>query len=282
MDGTNSGTVLKWKHKLTLFLTNSIFLSCRLVAVSYFTVSYKWWVLCVLMFHSITIETFESILFCQDKGNTSWKSAFHFKVKTFCLHWLRDDMSVRINNSNQEKSKGRLKSMRLFSLAVFAVENNSMILLSYVSQHVDTRSSLRVTVCVCFVSIVAGIARYVHMHFLSKTSRKSTRELDAGVIGSVSSRGGFGAPAILSPMETEPTGVTEGPKLCLLERVKELIKKWYSPIVLLVGAILSFADPITDILTILKFYQTDHKTWFGVGLTFVILPCLVFSILYRV
>ena len=46
--------------------------------------------------------------------------------------------------------------------------------------------------------------------------------------------------------------------------VKDL--KWYSPFVFFVGAILSFADPITDILTLVEFYRADHKTWFGVGL----------------
>ena len=57
--------------------------------------------------------------------------------------------------------------------------------------------------------------------------------------------------------------------------------KWYSPFVLLVGAILSFADPITDILTLVEFYRADHMTWFGVGLTFVLLPCLAFPVAYR-
>ena len=52
--------------------------------------------------------------------------------------------------------------------------------------------------------------------------------------------------------------------------------KWYSPFVLFVGAVLSFADPITDILTLVEFYRANHKIWFGVGLTFVLLPCLVF------
>ena len=57
--------------------------------------------------------------------------------------------------------------------------------------------------------------------------------------------------------------------------------KWYSPFVLLVGAILSFADPITDILTLVEFYRADHMTWFGVGLTFVLLPCLAFPVVYQ-
>ena len=54
--------------------------------------------------------------------------------------------------------------------------------------------------------------------------------------------------------------------------------KWYSPFVFLAGAILSFADPITDILTLVEFYRNDRKIWFGVALAFVILPCLVFPI----
>ena len=56
--------------------------------------------------------------------------------------------------------------------------------------------------------------------------------------------------------------------------------KWYSPFVFFAGAILSFADPITDILTLVEFYREDHKVWFGVGLTFVLLPCLAFPPLF--
>ena len=58
--------------------------------------------------------------------------------------------------------------------------------------------------------------------------------------------------------------------------------KWYSPFVFLDGAILSFADPITDILTLVEFYRADHKTWFGVRLVFVILLSLLFPLLYLV
>ena len=54
--------------------------------------------------------------------------------------------------------------------------------------------------------------------------------------------------------------------------------KWYGIFVVLFGTILSIADPITDILTLVEFYRTDHKTWFGVGLTFLILPSFIFLI----
>ena len=56
--------------------------------------------------------------------------------------------------------------------------------------------------------------------------------------------------------------------------------KWYNVFESLAGVILSFADPITDILTLVEFYRADHKTWFGAGLAFVILPCLFFLVLY--
>ena len=55
--------------------------------------------------------------------------------------------------------------------------------------------------------------------------------------------------------------------------------KWYDIFVVLFGTVLSIADPITDILTLVEFYRTDHKTWFGVGLTFIILPSLFFLLI---
>ena len=54
---------------------------------------------------------------------------------------------------------------------------------------------------------------------------------------------------------------------------KEL--KWYI-LKVLFGTILSIADPVTDVLTLVEFYRTDHKTWFGVGITFIILPMVLF------
>ena len=55
---------------------------------------------------------------------------------------------------------------------------------------------------------------------------------------------------------------------------KEL--KWYGILAILFGTVISFADPITDILTLVEFYLANHKTWFGVGLCFIILPLVFF------
>ena len=48
----------------------------------------------------------------------------------------------------------------------------------------------------------------------------------------------------------------------------------------LFGIVQSFADPITDILTLVELYRADHKTWFRVGLCFVILPCIFFTFIH--
>ena len=52
--------------------------------------------------------------------------------------------------------------------------------------------------------------------------------------------------------------------------------KWYDIFVDLFGITLSISDPITDILTLVEFYRADHKTWFVVGLCFIILPLVFF------
>ena len=57
---------------------------------------------------------------------------------------------------------------------------------------------------------------------------------------------------------------------------KEL--KWYGILAILFGTVISFADPITDILTLVEFYRANHKTWFVVGLCFIILPLVFFFI----
>lgn len=56
--------------------------------------------------------------------------------------------------------------------------------------------------------------------------------------------------------------------------------KWYDTFVFLIGTILSFADPITDALTLAEFYKENHSKWFKWGLIFMIVPCLVFVMVY--
>ena len=65
----------------------------------------------------------------------------------------------------------------------------------------------------------------------------------------------------------------------MIEAMAEKELKWRDIFFALLGIILSFADPITDILTLVEFYRAGHKTWFGVGLAFIIYPCSSFALL---
>lgn len=56
--------------------------------------------------------------------------------------------------------------------------------------------------------------------------------------------------------------------------------KWYSTFLFLLGAILGFADPVTDALTLAEFYKEKHRRWFKWGVIFVIVPCVVFVMVY--
>lgn len=56
--------------------------------------------------------------------------------------------------------------------------------------------------------------------------------------------------------------------------------KWYSTFLFLLGAILGFADPVTDALTLAEFYKEKHRRWFKWGVIFMIVPCVIFVMVY--
>jgi len=55
--------------------------------------------------------------------------------------------------------------------------------------------------------------------------------------------------------------------------------KWYTTFFFLIGAILSFADPVTDAFTLAEYYKENHIRWFKWGVVFMIAPCLAFAML---
>jgi len=102
------------KHRLVLFFLNLLYLSSRLVAIAYFTVGYKWWVIGVLLF--LVIE--KVIFFC--KGAHKLES----------LLW------------------------KMASYVMFLLTNLFMIRMYYFSEQAKNWYSLPVTVCVCVISVV--------------------------------------------------------------------------------------------------------------------------------
>ena len=157
---------LKVKQKLALSVSYIFHLSSRLFAICYFIVSYKWWVIFILSFHTCVVATADNISFSQ-KGQAQFGVGFIFLF--CCVHWLRDDLSVQyVEDTESAKGKTALRRMQLLSNVLFVVENLVMILLFRFSQHSNTWYSLPVTVCVCVFSVLGSAMRVIIFHFLLK------------------------------------------------------------------------------------------------------------------
>ena len=165
--GEGAVDALRVIHQIALFITHLFLLSSRLFAVCYFTVSYKWWIIFLLLFHTFLIVTADTISYCP-KGKYKLVAGCA-SVFFSCVHWLRDDLSLQYTiDPSLANSKSLLKKMQLFSNVLFVSENCVMILLFYFSQHSDTWYALPVTVCVCLFSVLGSVMRVTLFHILLK------------------------------------------------------------------------------------------------------------------
>ena len=94
------------KQKVVSFATYLFVLSSRLFAITFFTITYKWWIISVLIIHSVLTLIVDTIWSCRIKRDFkfwfSWESVIGSALK-FCLHWLRDDISPRLYSPLIEK-----------------------------------------------------------------------------------------------------------------------------------------------------------------------------------
>ena len=105
------------KHRLVLFFLKLLHLSSQLVAIGYFTVGYKWWVIGVLLFILI------------------------HRVVSFCMRVF----------------KPKSLSWKFASHVLFLLTNFFMILMYYFSEQANKWYSLPVTVCVCVFSVLSHL-----------------------------------------------------------------------------------------------------------------------------
>ena len=158
-------------HRLLRFATHVFLLSSRLFAIALFTVRYKWWITNVLILHSMAIVVCDIIWFFPLRQcNAKALEAARLIASYFCLHWLRDDIAVRIHEVPRENRKKELRIMQLFSNVLFVIENITMILLFYFSHFPHTWYSLPVTICVCLFAVLGPVMRLTHFFFLYKDS----------------------------------------------------------------------------------------------------------------
>ena len=170
------------KDRVLLFVTHLFILSSRLFAVALFTVSYKWWVTSVLIFHCTVITIWDRVWLCTAQ-NVDRNANLSGSVLCFCLHWLRDDLSILVIGDNAGYT-GRLRMkmtsrrIQLVSNVLFVIENITMILLFYFSHFPHTWYSLPVTICVCLFSVLGAVMRLTHFYFLTKESADQSNNTD--------------------------------------------------------------------------------------------------------
>ena len=154
------------KDRVLLFVTHLFILSSRLFAVALFTVSYKWWVTIVLIFHCTVITICDRVWLCRAANNFY---GLRRAVSFFCLHWLRDDLPFyyyeRLN-------------MQLVSNVLFVIENITLILLFYFSNFRHTWYSLPVTICVCLFAVLGTVMRLTYFYFSYKDSDDQSNNTD--------------------------------------------------------------------------------------------------------
>ena len=164
--GNGSNFILK--DKVLLFVTHLFILSSQLFAVALFTVSYKWWVTGVLIFHCMVLIICDFIWTCGRELLVF--TVFYFAFFNFCLCWLRDDRSVLYFVDETIRREKDLRRMLLLPNVMFVIENITMILLFYFSHFPHTWYSLPVTICVCVFAVLGAEMRLSHLYFLKKES----------------------------------------------------------------------------------------------------------------
>ena len=167
--------IFSMKDRVLLFVTHLFILSSRLFAVALFTVSYKWWVTSVLILHCTVITICDRVWLCTAQSADSNEEPF-VSIICFCLHWLRDDLSILVI-VDHDGYTGRL-GMKMTSNMLFVIENITMILFFYFSHFPHTWYSLPVTTCVCLFAVLGAVMRLTYFYFSYKDSDDQSNNTD--------------------------------------------------------------------------------------------------------
>ena len=177
-----SSGALKVKHQLALYVTYLLLLSSRLFAICYFTVSYKWWIIGVLMFHSCAVVIATVI---QNRDEVGCNSSYVLSTILFTgIHCLRDDF-VELSIGVQV---GGLTMSVYFSHIFFVLENFFMILMFYFTYNPNAWYSLPVTVSVCVFSVLGSTMRVCVFRWLCKKFAGGSPAANSGDVNACDER----------------------------------------------------------------------------------------------
>ena len=109
------------KDRVLLFVTHLFILSSRLFAIALFTVSYKWWVISVLIFHCTAMTICDTTIWLCSQRSFACEDLF-ITVLISCFHWLRDDLSMIVGDDETENSQIKhFRRMHLVSKVLFVL-----------------------------------------------------------------------------------------------------------------------------------------------------------------
>ena len=156
-----SSGAMKVKQQLALYVTHLLLLSSRLFAICYFTVSYKWWAIGVLMVHCCVMVIATVI----QNRNEGYDINSRYILLFMGIHSLRDDVVELLMGMPVD---GLTMTVYL-SHILFVLENFFMILMFYFTYHSTAWYSLPVTVCVCVFSVLGSTMRICLLRWLSRS-----------------------------------------------------------------------------------------------------------------
>ena len=163
---------LTLRRKIFIFPVQFLLLSSRLFAVCYFTVTFKWWVIGVLLFHTFVIVIARAFVSCRSERKCDNQLIFLEGI-TLGLYWLKDDVFVLSKNCN-----GNLLAV-LLSNVLFVIENAVMILMFYYNKHSNSWFSLPLTVSVCSFSVVGSTMKIAGLYVFRRTQQRGQLVVDA-------------------------------------------------------------------------------------------------------
>ena len=184
-----SGNIVDIKNKIIFFITNLFLVSSRLFAIAYFTISYKWWIISVLVFHSgvmvmVDYLWFFCVLISLIHDLKYGQLCYSFpgllvSLIVSCLYWIRDDIVfVGWSRHDLDKQKQQRLTILWLSNVLFVLENLVMIRMFHYGEHSNAcRYSLPVSLCVCTFSVIGAIMRVTHKHCLMKQRFISNNDL---------------------------------------------------------------------------------------------------------
>ena len=165
-------TTCKIKTTVVFYLSWLFHLSSRLLAITFFTVGFKWWAFALFVFHSIVLMAFYGVcgpaIMVTLLGTLNVEFDSIGKVIKLLLGISLLTTLTGYSPRAQLFAEGD-KSLLIIALSLFfsnVIENVIMICVFYSKEEPHAWYSVPVTVCVCVFSLVGGLVKVALYYFI--------------------------------------------------------------------------------------------------------------------